>query len=201
MVRSTKKPEAKEVPVWLLVSCVLLIISAIVGQTWWSIVQDRSLTLAIANKNSLLNLRILEEHANRVLHDASRATIAAAEELQTKGDQILNEEANLRQILSIHRRDSEFISALSVVDRQGMLRASSSRFPVEATDLSKQDHIAFLNLPINAYQKTVQLGSPYIPKKTAQAILPLARNIFSTTGQPIGQIQAEISLSLFSRFL
>ncbi|GGX14391.1 bifunctional diguanylate cyclase/phosphodiesterase [Undibacterium macrobrachii] len=200
MVRSTKKPEDKEVPVWLLVSCVLLIISAIVGQTWWSIVQDRSLTLAIANKNSLLNLRILEEHANRVLHDASRATIAAAEELQTKGDQILNEEANLRQILSIQRRDSEFISALSVVDRQGMLRASSSRFPVEATDLSKQDHIAFLNLPINAYQKTVQLGSPYIPKKTAQAILPLARNIFSTTGQPIGQIQAEISLSYFQDF-
>lgn len=200
MVRSTKKHEAKEIPVWLLVSCVLLIISAIVGQTWWSVVQDRSLTLAIANKNSLLNLRILEEHANRVLHDASRATIAAAEDLQSKGDQILNEEANLRQILSIQRRDSEFISALSVVDKQGMLRASSSRFPVEPTDLSKQDHIAFLNLPINAYQKTVQLGSPYIPKKTAQAILPLARNIFSTMGQPIGQIQAEISLSYFQDF-
>jgi len=200
MVRSTKKHETREVPVWLLVSCVLLIILAIVAQTWWSIVQDRTMVLATANKNNLLNLRILEEHANRVLHDASRAAIVAAEELQSKSDQVLHDEASVRQILSNQRRDSEFIAALSLIDRQGLLRASSSRFPVEPVDLSMQDHIAYLNKPVNAYQKTAQLGSPYTPKKSTQAILPLARHIFSVSGQAIGQVQAEINLSYFQDF-
>jgi diguanylate cyclase (GGDEF)-like protein len=200
MARSTKKHETKEVPVWLLVTCVLLIILAIVAQTWWSIAQDRTMVLATANKNNLLNLRILEEHANRVLHDASRAVVAAAEELQSKSDQVLQDEANVRQILSSQRRDSEFIAALSLIDRQGLLRASSSRFPVEPVDLSAQDHIAYLNKPVNVYQKAVQLGSPYTPKKSTQAILPLARNIFALNGQATGQVQAEINLSYFQDF-
>ncbi|MBR7799622.1 bifunctional diguanylate cyclase/phosphodiesterase [Undibacterium fentianense] len=196
----TKKNEVWEVPVWLLTSCVLLLIIAILGQTWWSIAQDKALTLATANKNSLLNLRILEEHANRILHDAARATVAVAEELQTKNDANLKDEASVRTILSNQRRDSQFISALALVDRRGMLWASSLRFPIEQVDLSKNDHISYLNQSVNAYQKTVRLGSPYLPKKSQQAILPLARNVFDSSGQSIGQVQAEINLSYFQEF-
>lgn len=200
MASSKRKFEAWEVPVWLLVSCVLLIILAIVAQTWWSIAQDKSLTLAAANKNSLLNLRILEEHANRVLQDASRATIAAAEELQTKSDTVLRDEASVRMILSDQRRDSQFIAAISLIDRHGMLWASSLRFPIDPLNLSAHDHIAYLNKSTNAYQKELQVGSPYVPKKAAQAILPIARNVFLPNGQSIGQVQAEISLSYFQEF-
>ncbi|MBC3872416.1 bifunctional diguanylate cyclase/phosphodiesterase [Undibacterium flavidum] len=200
MASSKRKFETWEVPVWLLVSCVFVIISVIVAQTWWSITQDKALTLAAANKNSLLNLRILEEHANRVLQDASRATIAAAEELQTKPESVLRDEASVRLILSNQRRDSQFISAISLVDKHGMLWASSLRFPIDPIDLSAHDHIAYLNKSANAYQKELQIGSPYLPKKATQAILPIARNVFLPNGQAIGQVQAEISLSYFQEF-
>ena len=200
MASSQKKREVREVPVWLLVTCVILIIVAIIAQTWWSITQDKEITLAAANKNSLLNLRILEEHANRVLHDATRATVATAEELQSKNEGVLNDEASVRSILSNQRRDSQFISALSLIDRRGVMWASSLRFPIDPLDLSAHDHIAYLNKSVNAYQKGIQIGSPYTPKKTSQAILPLARNVFDPTGQAIGQVQAEISLHYFQEF-
>lgn len=195
-----KKLETWEVPVWLLLSCALLIISAIAAQTWWSIAQDKALSLAAANKNSLLNLRILEEHANRVLQDAARATIAAAEELQSKSADVLRDEASVRMILSNQRRDSQFIAAISLIDRHGMLWASSLRFPIDPVDLSAYDHIAYLSKSANAYQKELQTGSAYVPKKATEAILPIARNVFLPNGQAIGQVQAEISLSYFQEF-
>lgn len=200
MTNSKKKFEAWEVPVWLLLSCALLIISAIAAQTWWSIAQDKALSLAAANKNSLLNLRILEEHANRVLQDAARATIAAAEELQSKSEDVLRDEASVRMILSNQRRDSQFIAAISLIDRHGMLWASSLRFPIDPMDLSAHDHIAHLSKSNNAYQKELQIGSAYLPKKATEAILPIARNVFLPNGQAIGQVQAEISLSYFQEF-
>lgn len=200
MASSKKKHEVREVPVWLLVSCVFLIMVAIAAQTWWSITEDKAITLAAANKNSLLNLRILEEHANRVLHDAARATVATAEELQTKNESVTRDEASVRAILSNQRRESQFIAALSLIDKHGVLWASSLRFPIDPMDLSGNDHIAYLNKSVNAYQKGIQIGSPYTPKKSSQAILPLARNVFDGSGQALGQVQAEISLSYFQEF-
>ncbi|MFZ6798677.1 EAL domain-containing protein [Undibacterium sp. Di24W] len=200
MAGSTKKDEAWEVPIWALLSCVLLIVLVIVAQTWWSIVQDKNLTLAAANRNSLLSVRILEEHANRVLSDTSRAVMAVSEELQGKNEVVAHDEAQARQVLSNQRRDSQFIYALSLIDNRGMLWASSLRFPIEATDVSALTHIADLNKPANAYQRSVVIGQPFTIKKTNQYLLPMARNLFDASGRPMGQVQADINLSYFQEF-
>ncbi|MBI3712938.1 MAG: EAL domain-containing protein [Burkholderiales bacterium] len=200
MSKVVKSRDPREVPLWALVSCVFLIIVAISAQTWWSVTQDRSLTLATANKNGLLQVRILEEHANRILQDASRVLSAAAEELQTKNDAVWSDEAAVRQVLSVQRRESPFIHALTLIDSHGKLWASSLRFPVEVSDLSTQTHIMYLRLAMNAYQKSAILGTPYQNKKTNQTFLPLARNVFDSTGRPVGQIQADIDLNYFQSF-
>ncbi|MFC0350218.1 bifunctional diguanylate cyclase/phosphodiesterase [Undibacterium danionis] len=198
--KDKKKQEAWEVPIWALLFCVLLIVSVIVAQTWWAIAQDKSLTLSAATRNSLLSVRILEEHANRALNDASRAVVAIGEELQTKSDTFLKDEAQARQILSSQRRDSQFIYALSLIDTRGMLWASSLRFSVEVQDMSSQAHIVELTKAANAYQRNVVIGKPFSVKKTNQQVLPLARNLFDANGRPIGQVQADISLSYFQEF-
>lgn len=200
MTTSAKRPETREVPLWALVSCVFLIILAISAQTWWSATQDRSLTLATANKNDLLQVRILEEHANRILQDASRVLSAAAEELQTKNETVWSDEASVRQVLSAQRRESPFIHALSLIDTRGKLWASSLRFPVEVSDSSTQTQIEYLRQAVNAYQKNAILGAPFQQKKTNQLLLPLARNVFDSSGRPMGQIQAEIDLNYFQSF-
>lgn len=200
MASSKKKREAWEVPIWALLSCVLLIVSVIVAQTWWSIIQDKSLTLAAANRNSLLSVRILEEHANRVLNDTSRVVIAIGEELQSKNESLPRDEASARQILSHQRRDSQFIYALSFIDHHGMLWASSLRFPIDPVDMSAQTHIVALNKTMNAYQRNVLIGQPFVVKKTNQYVLPMARNLFDASGRPVGQVQADISLSYFQEF-
>lgn len=200
MAGSTKKSEAWEVPIWALLSCVFLIVFVIVAQTWWSIVQDKSLTLAAANRNSLLSVRILEEHANRVLSDTSRAVMAVSDELQGKNEVVAHDEAQARQVLSNQRRDSQFIYALSLIDHKGILWASSLRFPIETMDVSTQTHIADLNKPANAYQRSVVIGQPFTIKKTNQHLLPMARNLFDASGRPMGQVQADINLSYFQEF-
>ncbi|WMW79977.1 EAL domain-containing protein [Undibacterium cyanobacteriorum] len=193
------KTDAWEVPVWALVSCVLVIIAVIIGQTWWSIEQDRSLTIAAANKNSLLNTRMFEEHANRVLNDAAREISAAADALQTQSDSVLRDEASVRQVLSAQRRGSPFIHALSVVDTKGLLWASSARFPVEPIDLSNQDYVKSLNKP-NVNPRELVLGAVFTAKKPNQNFLPLARNYYDANSKLLGQVQAEISLAYFQEF-
>lgn len=193
------KRDAWEVPIWVLVSCVFVIIAVIVGQTWWSIEQDRALTIAAANKNSLLNTRMFEEHANRVLNDASRELVSAADALQNQTDTVLHDEASVRQVLGAQRRGSPFIHALSLVDSKGMLWASSARFPVDPIDLSAQDFIKALTKP-NSNPREIVLGSVFKAKKGNQAFLPLARNFLDSGGKLAGQVQAEISLTYFQEF-
>jgi diguanylate cyclase (GGDEF)-like protein len=197
---SKHKQDAWEVPLWVLVSCVLVILLVIVAQTWWSIEQDRNLTLSAANKNSLLNTRMFEEHANRVLNDASREIVAAAEVLQSQTDSVLRDEAAVRQILGAQRRGSPFIHALSLIDGRGTLWASSARFPVEPIDLSTQEYVKFLNKGPNALQRNVVLGAVFKSKKNTQEFLPIARNYFDGNGKNIGQVQAEINLAYFQDF-
>ncbi len=194
------KQDAWEVPLSVLVSCVLVILVVIVAQTWWSIEQDRTLTLAAANKNSLLNTRLFEEHANRILNDASREIVAAAENLQSQPNSVLKDEAAVRQVLGAQRRGSPFIHALSLVDNRGLLWASSARFPVEQIDLSNQDYVKFLSKGSNALQRNVVLGAVFKSKKSNQEFLPIARNYFDSEGKNLGQVQAEINLAYFQEF-
>ena len=52
---------------------VFLTLAAILVQTWVSIVEDRTLTLASEHQNGLVAVRLLEEHATQTLRDAERS--------------------------------------------------------------------------------------------------------------------------------
>lgn len=200
MASGRGKHEVADVPLLALFACAALIVTVIALQTWWSIEQDRSLTLASSNAHSLLSARMLEEHASRVLRDTSRTLLATAEELQSTPDKIIRDEASMRGILSNQRRDSEFIFSISAVDAQGSLWASSLRFPFEASDVSHQIYIDFLRKATLKYQRDVVIGTIFVDKKSGQVLLPMATNFFDASGNINGQVMADIKLAYFQDF-
>jgi hypothetical protein len=66
MEKMLRNREFLDVPTTAFLFCVILIIIAIMGQTWWSIDQDKQLTISSSQENSYLTVRILEEHASRL---------------------------------------------------------------------------------------------------------------------------------------
>lgn len=198
MERMVRNREPWDVPTTAFLLCAGLIVLAIIGQTWWSIAQDKLLTLSSAQENSYLTARILEEHASRILHDAARAIGAAGEEIQAEGEKVLQDEAALRQILISQRQDSQFLQAISVISTQGKLRATSFQFPAEQIDLTHQQHVKFLLLHAN--DKNVQVGVPVKLKQSDRWVLPVAKNIYGFDGRHQGVIQTEIKLSYFQDF-
>ncbi|QJQ06960.1 EAL domain-containing protein [Undibacterium piscinae] len=198
MERVIRHREPWDVPTRAFLFCVSLIVLAIMGQTWWSVAQDRVLTLSSAQENSFLAVRILEEHANRILRDAARAIGNAGEEIQSEGDKILHDEAAIRQVLINQRQDSQFLQAISIISPQGILRASSFQFPAEPIDLRVQQHVIFLLE--HPEDRSVVVGKPVQITQTQRWVLPVAKNIYSAQGKHIGLIQTEINLNYFKDF-
>ncbi|HTD03098.1 bifunctional diguanylate cyclase/phosphodiesterase [Undibacterium sp.] len=198
MERTTASREQRDVPTTVFLSIVSLIIIAILGQTWWSVAQDKVLTLSSAQENSYLAVRVLEEHASRILQDATRSIGAAAEDIKNEGDDILHDEAAMRQILVNQRQDSRFLQSIAVVSTSGNLWATSFQFPAEQIDLNGRQYVKFL-LQHPAY-KAVLVGAPVKVRQGSRWILPVARNIYNAEGQHAGLIQVEIDLAYLNEF-
>lgn len=198
MKRVVRNREPWDVPMTAFLFCVSLIVFVIMGQTWWSIAQDKLITLSSAQENSYLAVRILEEHASRILHDAARAIGAAGEEIQAEGEKVQNDEAAIRQILINQRQDSEFLQAISIINPDGIMWANSFQFPAEQFDLHHQPHVIFLLA--HPSDKNVVVGTPVKLKQTDQWVLPVAKNIYNSYGKYLGLIQANINLNYFRNF-
>lgn len=179
---------------------VLIIIGVIVAQTWWAIRQDKILTLDTATKNSVITVRFIEENANRIFHDAYQSIYSTLDELKSKDNSILQDEANARQVLSNQRRDSQVLFSLSLIDNKGMLWASSLRYPIERINISKQNQIAYLTSKNKEVNRNIVFGNSYINPKLNQSLLPLAINIHDNDEKLIGQLQAEIRLGYFDDY-
>jgi PAS domain S-box-containing protein len=175
-----------------------LIVVAILGQTWWSIRQDRVLTTESAQANSYLAVRVLEEHASRVLQDAVRAMGAAGEEIKDAGPGVLQDEAAMRQILVNQRQDSLFLQSIAMLDMQGRLWATSFQFPAAVSDLSSRSYVKFLLQ--HPEHEAVMVGAPVRMGTTDRWVLPVARNIRNLAGQQVGIIEVDISLSYLNEF-
>ena len=145
MASSRNKEGVKNITTIAMIVGVSLVVLAIMAQAWWSIDQDKAFTIETANKNIILPVRILEEHASRVLQDVSQTLYASKEDLKSRGDSVFQDEASARLVLSHQRRDSQFLYSLSLIDDKGMLWSSSLRFPIDRVDLSKQDQIVKLS--------------------------------------------------------
>jgi diguanylate cyclase (GGDEF)-like protein/PAS domain S-box-containing protein len=198
MEKILRNREFLNVPATAFLFSVILIIIAITGQTWWSIAQDRQLTLSSSQENSYLTSRILEEHASRLLHDAARLIGAASEEIKAGGETVWGDEYALRQLLIAERQDSQFLYSISVVNNQGLVRATSFQYPAEKVNLQHQTQIKFLLEHSN--DKNVIVGVPVKIRRTEQWVLPVAKNVYNQQGKHWGVIQTEIRLNYFQDF-
>ena len=198
MEKILRNREFLDLPTTAFLFFVSLIFIAIMGQTWWSIAQDKQLTLSTSQENSYLTARILEEHASRLLHDAARAIGATSEEIKGAGETVLNDEQALRQLLIAERQDSRFLQSISVVNNQGLMIATSFQYPAEKINLLHQPQIKFLLE--HASDKSVLVGVPVKIYRTEQWVLPVAKNIYAQNGKHLGVIQTEIRLNYFQDF-
>ncbi|MEB0259514.1 hypothetical protein, partial [Undibacterium sp. 5I1] len=198
MERKASNRQWHDLPTLAFLVFVSLIVVAIMAQTWWSIAQDKQLTLASAQESSYLAVRILEEHASRILHDATRSINAAAEEIQTQSESAELDEAEVRKILINQRQDSPFLQSLSMIDHNGILWVTSFQFPAEPQNMGNIPYIKeLLSHPTDT---TVVTGKPIMLKNTTRWVLPVARNFFNQRGDYLGVIQAYIGLNYLQDF-
>ncbi|MBI3284030.1 MAG: EAL domain-containing protein [Burkholderiales bacterium] len=190
--------EERDVPIVAFVLCVSLIIAAIIGQSWWSIAQDRALTMAAAREHNYLAVRILEEHASRVMHDAVHVIGAASENIRNEPDLLSRDEAAIRQILINQYQDSQFLYAISVLDSQGIRRVSTLQFPALGADEHERQQIKFL-LEHPSHTQVV-IGAPVKLPQSEQWVLPISKNIFDRHGGQLGMMQVDINLNYFQEF-
>jgi PAS domain S-box-containing protein len=175
---------------------VFLTFAAIIGQTWLSIIEDRELTLTTEQKNALIAVRLLEEHASQTLRDGERNLETAAATLLdlSKGQEIT--EATLGEVITQGKRDNRFLSTLQFINAKGVSMVSSIEYPAHQVDSDDRQYIPFM-LKRPEYKKTV-VGRTFRRFYDKELVVPLARNIRDKSGRYIGVISMDISTSYFS---
>ena len=188
----------RDVPILAFAICICLIAVAIIGQSWWSIAQDKTLTINAAQEHNFLAVRMLEEHVSEVMRGAVRVTTVASEEVLSETKISTADAGQLQQILAMQRQESEPIHALSVFDSQGKWLASSQINISVPDKVEEQRHIKFLFE--HPEDTRVVLGDAYQLSETGQWILPVLKNFFDKNGQRAGLIQADIQLRYLYEF-
>ena len=115
----------------------------IAGQTWWAVNQDRQQTLASETTNSLIAVRLLEEHASQTLRDAAHTLDRVARAVQTSTKS--NDSDFIRSTVAQYDiGHSRHLKALQYVSPEGLSWISSPDYPTHAAQASERDHIQFL---------------------------------------------------------
>jgi len=188
----------RDVTLTAFVICVCLIVTAIVAQSWWSIREDKSLTLAGAQQHSYFTVRILEEHASRAFSEAIRSLDVTGNDIRALPTETPTYDADVQKIFASRYQESQFIYSLSFFDNSGVQRFSSRPFQNIANGLKPLSHIeGMLKRP--AYADLV-IGTSRKITESDQWILPIARHIFDQQGQTIGILEVDIRLSYFQDF-
>ena len=113
-------------PVLLLFVC--LTIAAIIGQTWWAIAQDRKLTLASQKDNSLIAVRLLEEHARQTLQDAERKLDSVANAVRSSDTFSRDENSigpEIMKVIAKGTHDNRYLTAMQFTNVAGESWVSS----------------------------------------------------------------------------
>ena len=172
----------------------LLTTITIAGQTWWAVQQDRQQTLASETTNSLIAVRLLEEHASQTLRDAVHTLdrVASAVKASSKAD----DASVIRSIVAQHDiGHSRHLKALQYVSPGGLSWITSSDYPTHPTLASERDHIQFLLRHPSHLGPVV--GRPYASAYDSQWVIPVAQALFNTEGNPVGVISVDIRLAYF----
>ncbi|MBI2750934.1 MAG: PAS domain S-box protein, partial [Burkholderiales bacterium] len=167
---------------------------SIAAQTWWAIAQDRQQTVASETNNSLVAVRLLEEHASQTLQDAVHTLDRVARAVQAGG--AAGDADAIRRIVATHDiGHSRHLKALQYVTPQGMSWISSPDYPSHATRASQHSHIQYLLA--NPADHDVLVGHPYASPYDSQWVIPVARTLYGVRGEPLGVVSVDIRLAYF----
>src|SRR5450830_649930 len=106
---------------------VAFVIAIISVQTWWEVRQDRQLTIDSEKSSSMVAVRSVEEHAERILVDVDRMLASAVMAIQVADKNILDDDVGLYQLLAREKQILQPVQALRFVDPTGVSRASRWR--------------------------------------------------------------------------
>jgi PAS domain S-box-containing protein len=172
----------------------VLITVAIAGQTWWAVDQDRQQTLTSETTNSLIAVRLLEEHASQTLRDAAHTLDRVARTVQASPQS--NDSSFIRSTVSQYDiGHSSHLKALQYVSPEGLSWITSPDYPAHAALASERDHIQFL-LRHPAHRGAI-VGRPYASAYDSQWVIPVARALFNQAKQPVGVVSVDIRLPYF----
>lgn len=179
-----------------IVLAVAVTILAILGQTWWAIEQDKQLTLASEYDHGRVAVRLLEEHAQLTLRDANRNLDAVVRAIHSAGPADKVTDATIRAVLSKSQPFTKVLKSLQFVNPSGVAYVSSIDYPAYQTDADDRTYIPFL-LQHTDHSAPV-IGKPFKRFYDSELVVPLARNIYTTTGKYLGILSTDVSVSYFS---
>jgi diguanylate cyclase (GGDEF)-like protein/PAS domain S-box-containing protein len=192
----TVRPLRDARPVLLFFICVT--IAALIGQTWWAIVQDRQLTIEAEKQNGLITVRGLAEHAVRMLEQVEHVVANATEAIHGLDDAALADQQSMHRILAKEKIELPSVAALWSVNLQGMNWVTSMQYPAREFDFSKHQFIQLLNAQPD-YKKAA-IGLPMQSGYDNEWVIPIARNLYDRNGRRIGIIGASIRVAYFLDF-
>lgn len=197
------KNKERIIPLKIFAFCTCLILAIIVAQSWWSIAEDKNLTLSDAQQDSYFTVRILEEHANRALSEVVQLMDAISEQVATYPPEKDTQKSTSEQILANQRHHSQLLSAVSLFDTQGRHLASdfvdsSSQQLLPTPPLSPQLHVT--SLISNPTDTQLRVGAAIKLTGSDQWILPVARNVMGLNGQRAGILEVQMRLNYLQEF-
>ncbi|WP_369828820.1 EAL domain-containing protein [Herbaspirillum sp. meg3] len=146
--------------------------------------------------SSMVAVRSVEEHAERILVDVDRMLNSAAISIQIADQHILEDDVALYQLLVREKQVLPPVQVLRFVDLTGVSRASSSR--VGATEIELTD-LQLRQVDANPAKPGYFVGQLMKSPSTQELILPIARNLY-IRGQHVGIIVAELKVNYFFDF-
>lgn len=175
---------------------VAFVIAVISAQTWWEIEQDRRLTIASEKHNSMVAVRSIEEHAERIFTDIDRVLAETARDIEMAQPQALDDDAALYRLLVHHKQALAPVQSLRFVDPAGVSRVTSMRPGVTEIELND---LQLRQTDANPAAPRYFLGMLGKSRYDQTLVLPVARNLY-LHGRHVGMIVAELSVSYFFDF-
>lgn len=177
--------------------CVTTTIIAV--QTWWTIAQDRHLTLEVQAQHGRVTVRLLEEHATRTLLDVVQTLDDVAARLPAApAGKPAQDEAIRRAIAGFDLRHSPYLKALQYIDLDGRGWVHSSDYPPHVVDVSQRSHV--VQLLAQPDHRQAVIGHPYTSRYDSQLVIPVARNLFDAQGRQVGILSVDLRVAYFGQF-
>ncbi|MCH8618095.1 ATP-binding protein [Undibacterium sp. TS12] len=176
-----------------LLAVTLLIVLAILAQSYWSVQQDKALTLQAESNNAHVAVRLLEEHVTQTMQDGVQKLDAIAAAVAS----FTHDTAAIHSLLASYDiQDNRYIKSLRYVDLQGNSWVSSPDFPAHQMRVADREDIRFLLK--HPEHREVVIGNPYESRYDSQLVLPIARNIFDKNGKQLAMISTDIRIAYFA---